>query len=76
MLRAPKILLALFVAFLVSCGTGPRVTIGISHPAKGGLSCFDARTGESFFTEYKDTDKWVCLPPEDARTLLEFCARK
>lgn len=77
--KAPKSCLSWFVVLITSlsaCKTGPLVTIGISHPEEGGLSCYNPRTDESYLLKYADSDKWICLPPEDARTLFQYCNRK
>lgn len=55
------------------CATGPKVTVLVSDPAKGGMESFNENTGKRDFMPYSATDKFVCLTPPDAEALLNYC---
>lgn len=56
-----------------TCQTGPKVTVYISNPARGGMDFSNNLTGEKGFVPYSKTDKYVALTPTDAETLLNWC---
>lgn len=71
-----KVFLILFLVFpLSSCKTAPKVTVCISDVPAGGFQCYDQRIQTSFFLAYKDSDKFVAVPPEDEKTLLTYCSQ-
>ena len=47
-----------------------------SPSPRPGMEFHDARTGESGFVDYKDTDKFFCLTPSDAKDVLDRCGSK
>ena len=59
----------------MGCGKGPKVEACVSDPSKGGEQCYNARTETSRFVEYKDTDNWVCFPPDEIKVILEWQKR-
>ena len=63
----------LFLAFeLVACANGPKVTVYVSNPAKGGMDFADEKTNVKGFVPYSSTDKFIALTPQDAETLLNY----
>lgn len=57
---------------LAACTTaGPKVIIYVSNPKLGGMD-----TSEKSFVNYDKTDKFICLSPTDAQTLLSYCSAK
>lgn len=60
----------------LSCGSGPKLKICISDPAKGGFDCYDERTSEASFILYSESDKFTALDPENAKTLINWCGIK
>lgn len=75
--RLPSLLPILFVVSLLSaCAhVGPKVNVCISDPPMDGMDCYSEITNRSYFKTYIETDKYVCLPPEDAHTVFDFCAQ-
>ena len=74
-----KCILALVsLVFLLSgcLKNGPRLTVCISDPDNGGFQCADRETGDGFFIPYEETEFYIAHPPEDYRTLIEFCELK
>lgn len=66
-----KIFLTLsLISLNLSCASGPRLTVYVSDPAKGGME-FSGKT--KGFVVYADTDKFTCLEPSDLTTLLDYC---
>lgn len=57
-----------------SCANGPKVTVYLSDPAMSGMEFYNQNTKQSGFVNYSDTDKFVCFNPNDAQTLLNYCA--
>lgn len=48
----------------------PQITVCISDVKNGGLQC--SKSGaKKYLLTYDKTDNYICLPPDDARTLLE-----
>jgi hypothetical protein len=41
-----------------------------------GFDCFDEVSSSSSFIPYANSDKFVAFDPQDAQTLLTFCAQK
>lgn len=64
--------LGLMPAYLIGCEVGPKVTVYISDPDRGGMEYYDAQ-GNSGFVPYSVTDKYVAFSPADAQTLLNYC---
>ena len=71
-----KLLVILSLSFLLSsCKTTPQVTVCVSDPAAQGFDCYNQMTKVSSFLQYQNSDKYIALSPEDAQTLLNFCAQ-
>lgn len=70
-----KLSLIVLISFNgVGCGTaGPKVKVCLSDPASSGMDCWDQNTSTSSFIDYADTENYVCLPPGDLKTVLDFC---
>lgn len=51
----------------------PKVTVYISTPDKQGMFFFNNTNGQSGFVGYAETDKFVCLNPQDIGALLNYC---
>lgn len=66
----------LFIPLLVNCATGPKVTACISNPSRGGFNCWDEKLQSESFIDYKDSDKMVAFPYEDAHALINFCGTR
>ena len=60
---------------LASCGSGPKVTVCIVDSVNNGLQCVDAKDN-TFFLPMAQADNYVALPPNDMRTLIEYCGLK
>lgn len=67
----PKLLLAFLSLFFCACAHGPQVPVYISNPEKGGMDWANQKDGG--FVPYVKTDKFICLAPADAQTLLNYC---
>lgn len=71
-LKIKKILIPLIlVSSLTGCKSG-NLTIGVSTPDQGGI-IYSKAGGPKYLAMYKDTGGDVCMPPDDARTLLQEC---
>lgn len=73
--KSKLLLSALSVAVLSSCGGGPKVTICISDPGSQGFQCVGA-DDKVFKLDYSKSENYVALPPNDMRTLIEYCGLK
>jgi hypothetical protein len=74
-----RLLLILFVACIeASCASppGPRLTVHVSDPSRGGMDYFDSRKEQRGFIPYSQTDKLVCFSPTDLEALLTYCKSK
>lgn len=75
-----KISLILLLSFLLSsCATlhpegGPKITLCLVDANSGDMACYDKETNQSSTLPFSKTDKFVCLPPQDAQTFLNYCA--
>lgn len=65
--------LTFFMLGASTCSKGPKVSVYISNAARGGMDFMNEATGEKGFVAYPQTDKYVCLSPQDAETLLNYC---
>ncbi len=63
-------------ALLIGCAHGPKVTVNISSPERGGMDWYDERTNKAGFVPYSATDQYMCFNPSDAQLLLNYCAQK
>lgn len=75
MLRS-LLLTLLISSSLLACSKGPKVTVYISNPDKGGMDFHNNKTKKDGFVTYWDTDKFVCLEKTDMNTLLVYCNEK
>lgn len=57
------------------CKSGPKVTLCILDPEKGGLDCV-THDKKEYFQAFDVSTNYVCTSPDDFRTLLEYCYRK
>lgn len=66
--------LGLALGLLPHCGGegGPKVKVYISHPDQNGMAFYDEKTTETGFVDYKLTDKFICLHPDEAQTVMEY----
>ena len=67
-------LLGFSICFIASCGSGPKVTVYLSHADANGMDYYNENTDESGFIKYSDTDKFVCFNQADAQTLFNYCS--
>jgi hypothetical protein len=67
------LLVMLSLAFEVGCAHGPKVTVFVSDPGKGGMEFANQATGAKGFVPYSATEKFIALTPQDAETLLNYC---
>jgi hypothetical protein len=67
---------AAFLILNLGCSTGPKVTVCVSDTKSGGFECYDERTGQKYFMDYKDSEKYIALSPTDAQTLFQYCSQK
>lgn len=73
MLRVPfKISFVVLSILLAGCGKGPKVTVCIVDSVNNGFQCVDPKNN-AFFLPIADADNYVALPPNDMRTLIEYC---
>lgn len=73
-MQLPKLLLTLFAVSSLGCGPGgPAVKICVSDPEREGLTCFDSKTQAQSFLLYKESENYVCVSPNDFKTVLNFC---
>jgi len=74
-LRSCKTLLKSFSLLLfVSCAGGPDIDLCASD-GDTGMDCVN-KAGDSYFLLFKDSTNYICLSPNDARKLLQYCAVK
>lgn len=72
MIKTLKISLSLLILYsLPGCIHGD-LTVCISNPGQGGFECSKGGA-KSVHLDYKDSENYVALPPDDARTVLEKC---
>lgn len=79
-MRKKSLLLVLFSLLCVSssltgCKGGPRVTLCISNPMRGGFNCVTP-DDKDYFLPYQNSDNFIALSPNDARTFFEYCSTK
>jgi hypothetical protein len=69
-----KFLVTLLMSLvLASCAsTRPILTICVLDGPVG-LDCYDARTGSAATIPFTSADKFVCVNPDDFRTLINAC---
>lgn len=67
-----KVLFVGLSLLLGSCGSGPKVTICIVDSVNGGMQCVDPQD-RAFFLSLQEAENYVALPPNDMRTLIEYC---
>jgi hypothetical protein len=70
-----KILSVAASLFLASCGSGPKVTVCVSDPQNGGFQCV-THDDKTNFLPYTESENYVALPPDDMRSLIEYCGLK
>lgn len=72
-----KLSLIVLALSSVGCGSGgPKVKVCISDPANNGMSCYDKATETKSFIDFAGTENYVCLPPGDLKTVLDFCKQQ
>ncbi len=59
-------------ASLSGCKDGPKVDVCISDPKHDQMACVD-RDKKSYVLPYGQSDNYVCIMPEDLKTVLEYC---
>lgn len=67
-----KISFVVLSILLAGCGKGPKVTVCIVDSVNNGFQCVNPKD-EAFFLPIADADNYVALPPNDMRTLIEYC---
>lgn len=68
-----RLLLPFLIFSFIACSSGPKLTVFISDPAKGGMEWSNKATRKSGFVPYSATDKFVCLMPSDLAALIDYC---
>jgi hypothetical protein len=68
-----KYVLLLSTLFIISCKTGPQISVCVSTPSINGFECYNEQTQQSFVVLYADSDKYIGLSPADAQALLNYC---
>lgn len=67
-----KIFLVGLISACASCNDAPKVDVCISDPANNQMACVD-RDKKSYVLPYAQSENYVCLVPEDLKTVLEYC---
>lgn len=44
-----------------------------SDPINNGMQCYNGVTKKNYFTPYKDTNHFVCMPEDDLQKLITYC---
>jgi hypothetical protein len=57
------------------CKNGPKIVICVVDVANKGYQCVDKKEKE-FFLPFELSDNYIAIPPEDAKTLLDYCKSK
>lgn len=68
--------LTILSSLVFSCGTPPTrptITVCVLDPAEPGLDCYDARAGASNVLTLQAGDGYVCIQPNDFKTLMASC---
>lgn len=68
-LRSCSLVLCLF---LLGCPNGPDITVCLIDANNFQLACSDPN-GKKFTRPITISDNYVCMSPNDTRTLVEYC---
>lgn len=68
--------LSVILLSLSSCGSGPKIKVCLSSPEDNTFVCYDAQTEQHTVINFADTENFICISPEDEKTLLNYCKLK
>jgi hypothetical protein len=67
-------ILALCLISLTSCKHA-NLTVCVSNPAQDGMECSKG-SAKPYHLPYKDSENYIAMPPDDARTLFDECYKE
>lgn len=73
MKNAALLLISLFL--FAGCKQGPSLTVCLLNPANQSLECADPE-GRNFTLRLIQADNYVCMAPEDFKTLLAWMKQR
>lgn len=65
------LLLLMLLGLFAGCKHGPELTICLINSKDNALECSDA-SGKAFTLPLPDADNYVCMSPEEFKTLLDW----
>lgn len=69
----PRSLLLMQLLAFSACANGPRVTVYVADPPNNQFESYNEQTGAKTIVPWSQGNKFICLSPTDAQTLLNYC---